>query len=1282
MGQNGSGKTTIIECLKYGTTGDLPPNSKGGAFIHDPKLCRETTVRAQVKLQFKPTTEAETDGKMVATRSLELNVKRSQRSQKTLEGNLFLLRRGERLTVSKTVAELNDSIPKYLGAPAAILENVVFCHQDEALWPLAEPSALKKKFDEIFEAQKYTKAVDNIKKIRKGHLGQMGELRSNEEHARQNKAKADRAEKKSRELHQEIEELREQVKARHEQAESARNKAQEAWNKAAGYKDAVESLKVAQRNQEWLQNQLEGLKASLKERPDPDDVLKAELSQFEERAKTHQTRVKQQTERYHDLEEEVKGVRARQSEKGKDLGKHEQQKVNHEQRLQEREQAIKESAREHGIRGYDTDLDDMQINEFMERITSLSKDQNRKIDRLRNDNDVEIRKIQKVLENLREQATSVREGKKAAKDQVANNDRRMAAYLSELGSIATDEAGRASLEANIKEMETRQQNAKRDLSSSDGKAKIRSIEAGIQKLESEAASLNKELMDGTQRAGDLARLDHLKKESKDRQRSIQTMKGAHGDRLRELVGNDWQPETLEATFQRVLDEKKKRVVEAERQRDGASRELEQLEFKLRTARKEADTKGEEVETSANELKELTQGDPEDYPEALVEAQQNRDVRNADVDNFKNMKKYFADAVDIAKSENPACRLCRRPFQEEKEIRRFVSTLEKHMSEGALKGMQDELKSYETELRNLNDAGTTYDTWKRLSTREIPRLREEISRLEQQREKLVRQVEQHDSTVSELEDLRRDAETLSKPVATIVKAQSEFKTYENQVREVAAKQKDTGASRTLEDIREELEANSVETKDLRGKLSRLQAEDRQKQEELGDLNLELGNANSKLLNARHELDKKATIEKQIAELRNSNQSQRGVMTNLDNRQQELDPELSEQRIKLEDVRERGQKAESDLQKDANKLNDTVRSLMRAQNDIQTYIDNGGSNRLDQCQRDIHNLEKEIETLLAEEKQVATEINKLNADLHDQEAKRRVINDNLTFRKQQRDLADVEGEIDKLSAQNAEADQAQYRAEADYWDGKNKVATAEETGKLGQMKSKDDQLAELLREWDTDYKDAAAAYKRAHIDVETTRAVIEDLARYGGALDKAIMKYHALKMEEINRLLQELWQKTYQGTDIDSICVRSENEDASTTNSSGTRRSYNYRVVMIKQDAEMDMRGRCSAGQKVLASILIRLALAECFGQNCGLIALDEPTTNLDRDNIKALARSLNTLVRERRAQRNFQLVVITHDEDFLRHMRCQDFCDHYWRVSRNDRQQSVIERQSIAEVLYN
>lgn len=72
----------------------------------------------------------------------------------------------------------------------------------------------------------------------------------------------------------------------------------------------------------------------------------------------------------------------------------------------------------------------------------------------------------------------------------------------------------------------------------------------------------------------------------------------------------------------------------------------------------------------------------------------------------------------------------------------------------------------------------------------------------------------------------------------------------------------------------------------------------------------------------------------------------------------------------------------------------------------------------------------------------------------------------------------------------------------------------------------------------------------------------------------MRYHAMKMEEINKIIKELWQATYKGNDIDTIEMKSDVE--TTTN----KRTYQYRVVMLKGDIELDMRGRCSAGQKVV------------------------------------------------------------------------------------------------------
>ncbi len=39
----------------------------------------------------------------------------------------------------------------------AILENVVFCHQEDASWPMQDGALLKKKFDDIFESTRYSK---------------------------------------------------------------------------------------------------------------------------------------------------------------------------------------------------------------------------------------------------------------------------------------------------------------------------------------------------------------------------------------------------------------------------------------------------------------------------------------------------------------------------------------------------------------------------------------------------------------------------------------------------------------------------------------------------------------------------------------------------------------------------------------------------------------------------------------------------------------------------------------------------------------------------------------------------------------------------------------------------------------------------------------------------------------------------------------------------------------------------------------------------------------------
>lgn len=43
-----------------------------------------------------------------------------------------------------------------------------------------------------------------------------------------------------------------------------------------------------------------------------------------------------------------------------------------------------------------------------------------------------------------------------------------------------------------------------------------------------------------------------------------------------------------------------------------------------------------------------------------------------------------------------------------------------------------------------------------------------------------------------------------------------------------------------------------------------------------------------------------------------------------------------------------------------------------------------------------------------------------------------------------------------------------------------------------------------------------------------------------------------------------------------------------------------------------------------------------------------------------------IIRTRQQQRNFQLVVITHDEEFVQNLGRADFVDYYFRIYKDDR----------------
>jgi DNA repair protein RAD50 len=287
-------------------------------------------------------------------------------------------------------------------------------------------------------------------------------------------------------------------------------------------------------------------------------------------------------------------------------------------------------------------------------------------------------------------------------------------------------------------------------------------------------------------------------------------------------------------------------------------------------------------------------------------------------------------------------------------------------------------------------------------------------------------------------------------------------------------------------------------------------------------------------------------------------------------------------------------------------------------------------------------------------------RLSRDLANRDLVKRNLEENMQYRVLQHELKQQERQLVRKQEVAGAPSRGDYKNQLDDLQKKIEIASAQIHQLVGARKTYDESIRARQRDLaDVKHKDVDEEYRRMIVKLRTLEGLCKDLDAYYRALDKALMKYHTSKMDEINKNITDLWESTYKGGDIDSIQIKAEVEEPNDPLKS-KRRQYKYRVVMVKGPTELDMRGRCSAGQKVLASLIIRLALAESFCINCGILALDEPTTNLDRDNVDSLALALGSIIEARKAG-NFQLVVITHDEDFVRALGRGQHTDFYWRV---------------------
>ncbi|KAI1856867.1 uncharacterized protein JN550_013641 [Neoarthrinium moseri] len=1275
VGYNGSGKTTIIECLKYATTGEQPPNSKGGAFIHDPKLCGEREVLAQVKLRF--ITPPETSH--VVTRSIQVTVKKTARSMKTLESSLETKRLGERSSRTSKQVDMDSLVPETLGVAPAILESVIFCHQDESLWPMSEPSALKKRFDEIFEAQKYTKAIDNLKVIRKKQGEKKNLLAQKLDHCKSDKEKADRCQKRCDVLQREIDHLVELTDAHDTEMDLAAKAAKEKHEQANSFLDIVHELRNKEHQLTIREESVDELKRSIDELDESDDWLQETLAQYEAKVARYEEELEQNKLQYAEYQKEMQKLRRDLDAKMSERGKLQSDKERYERQLESRIELVHQAAEVHAIRGFDGDLDDPQVKQFTERLQKMFNDKKRELEHLQKENGEEQDKKTAVITELEGRKSSRTQERHTAKNRIGALEKRSTVVQNQLSSIDVDEGAKAVLDASHGEIEQRLQKSLQELQGSGVDAKIQQENESLYKLEAESDRLGRELMECSRQADDRAQLIVHKNALEEKKRKLESLRNTWSDKVSALVGSSWKVESVEKDYQQILQEKTKALEETTRKRDDARQNQKQAQFSLSNTREKVKKRDAELERCKeavrDALKECEPGETpiiDDLPSKIEEYEDKTLTLEKDVSLFDAMKDFYLKCQK-AMNKNNKCLLCDRAFGGAAEKAKLIQRIKEGIDDNNKTQTQEDLDACEEQLGKLRLARPYYDTYMKLSE-EKPELDRELQTAKEQEADSVSRLEEMDETVREKTEERQDVESMSRTISDIAHTHRDIVEAEVQVDRLMSQQHSGGSLRSPDEIRELQDNCNEQMRAIKNKISKHQSDKQQMRDLVSRLELEKEQLSNKVNDATRQLERRRDVQTQLQAIRDDIANQKSTIQQADQDIKSIEPDITKARAIRDDVIQRGRSKEKKITDERDELANSVSELKMVESDIREYIERGGASNLGINERAIQALKQTVDHTEKDMGELAVRTNKLKEEISDSGRKKKNINDNLNYRKNLRQIDTLQVEIRNLKSRNAAEDYDRLMEEYKALESTRAKLTAERGAMMGQIKTKDEELKQLFKDWETDYAGAASKYRETHVKLETTKAAMDDLQSYNNALDHAIMRYHALKMDEVNRITGELWRDVYQGTDIDSISIRSENE-ASTT----SRRAYNYRVCMRKGDTEMDMRGRCSAGQKVLACIIIRLALAESFGTNCGLIALDEPTTNLDSDNIRALAVSLHRIIEQRRAQSNFQLIIITHDEEFLRHMQCSDFVDHFYRVKRDEHQNSIIRSESIMNV---
>ena len=1166
LGQNGSGKTTIIECLRYATTGDCPPGSGGGrSFVHDPKMASEVNVTGTVKLLFRGTDKKP----YLISRSIQATQKPKTISIKTLDGTFMDYL--NRSSLSMKCADINSTVLDHMGVTKPILNYVIFCHQEDSNWPLDEGSKVKDKFDEIFASAKYKDCLKKIKDVRAAHMAEKRvddtELRGWQEDKKmakekRKKLKADKLrrealEEEMKEFDGQLKPIREKLQEIDESQKGLNNKKAELTGYEAHLKNASSAIKETKAN-------LKDYKGSLDQ---SEEEIESERRSLDKKAREKKRQISEKTTEASELKAELESLNNSKNTLAARLGELSNKQVAYGEKKKDFVDKLRASAEDFGLTSVQSKVaeDDESMDRAMASVSKAVGNADKKYRGIEQSCDAAVEQQTEKIGQLQQTQAAFKEKKAAANSGLIESKKEIAKINSALRT--TEEAS-----DQLEEIQAKCEEAKKDLekmrgenSLSDLRSKIASMKGDIKKLDAEIEKLRVEKGELDEHQQTLAKLTSKKEDKKTKKEKIDKLLASHRMALNEIE----DLKEVSADIPKLNKKLREKQEEFQREvKDGESNRMqlkndkaikEKEKGQLEKDIKELDEKIREFEEEAEGL--LSEGN-DDLEKELTTAKAEVEKSQEELSRKSANKFTFREHIEFLESsikeKNPGCPTCMRAFENEAAARKLIKELQKKIDKipDKVKRIEERLKKNKERVEDLvrllpskkqaDENRAQADTKRR-------KLKELGNDLKKNKTNTERNEEELDKSTTALGVCIDMADDIGEAYHLHVEVQL----LDESIRELETENAGLSSCRSLEEFKKEEETVHRRHKALRQGLDMKENTVRNIEEKQLGLEREINALEAKRLDIEKKQQEKVALTKRKDEMEKK-------VAEFKEEQGKQDKELEklEESIKTETKEKNRLVAEKTKQlnaakKDLDRIKAAETALEALSREIADYREANNEEELEKVNSEIKSTNRNISTKKEAVMECEEEKRELEAFVSEQDMHARQLRDLLNLRQKEREEEEFEQKVASVKKQIELMDDPKVNAQRERLLAQNTKLYSERERRRGTIGELGATIRELERELQSDkLRLAEEKCREKSVALRCREHVINDLNKYYKALDWSIMQYHRQRMTVINKIVKEMWRATYRGNDIDYIEIKTDESDVSA--GADKRKVYNYRV----------------------------------------------------------------------------------------------------------------------------